>query len=186
MLDETCLEHLASCDACSELQARLSGLDDLLAEAAVVPPPPDLQASLVVLARASAHATAEPAGALAHASEATAASARGWLPLGWLRAFLQARQDWVPQMAALGMAGLATWRVLDFTSQNASIVDEVPRAFELVVMSPAVRSMGDLNGSAVSLLQWSAIAAVGWAISERGPVGRYFARTRTPEREPAD
>lgn len=164
--------HLATCVDCAALARRSTRLDAILRPMLVQEPPPDLQATLVMMVRAAAGPEPETRGGL-----------WGWLSfiLSDLNLLWRAHpQNALAQAVALIVVTLAGWQVFGWFGNSAPILGNVPYALELVVGSPGMRYLADAPIDIPSLLLWLAVGAAAWAISESGPLSRVVARLSRP------
>ncbi len=164
--------HVATCADCAALARRSARLDAILRPMVVQAPPADLQAKLVLMARAASR------------EESAAGSDRwGWLPfslsdLSWLWAAHPPTT--LAQVVALIVVMLAGWQVFGWFGNSAPILGNVPYALELVIGSPGMRYLADAPIDIPSLLLWLAVGAVAWAVSESGPLSGVVARLSRP------
>ena len=157
-------QHLGACRHCQHVARGLQRLDSVLRVAVVVQPPLELQHQLVALVDMAARPR-------------PLEDARPW----WSRLL---SGEWLrlsPNMAAV--QGLATmvlalvgWQVFGWLNAVRPVVGDVGYAMQLVAASPASIYVGGIQVDAQSLGLWSLVGALGWLVSDAGPVGRWLAR----------
>jgi hypothetical protein len=155
-------EHLVGCARCSHVAEGVTRLDAVLCSTLVIELPLDLQQKLAQLVL----------------GEPTPVRVPWWQRLGQLNV-----PEWLAQrpqtIAAQGLAAvmlvLASWQVFGWLSAFQPVIGDVAYAMELVVASPAVTYLGNLQVDFQSLGLWSLVGIGGWLISENGLIGRRLA-----------
>jgi anti-sigma factor RsiW len=146
--------HTADCARCAAIAARVRRLDAILGATLLEEPPLALQRQLLALVEAE------------------------WAPAHWWDVALAVvASDWVTRphralanaFAAICVV-LAGWQVFAWLSSAVATIGDVPYALQLIASSPALAYLGDVQIDVPSLLAWSLVGALAWAVSERGPM----------------
>ena len=187
--------HLAGCAGCSSLSNAAAALDRSVRASVIVPAPAELREQLAALAEfemlapaavlASSLVIAPPAElqsrllALAGGPKAAPASERKRQSLGfptaagawlWLRtqaaAFAPRGGVLAVQFAALAVLAYAVIQVVGWLTSGPVVLGDVPYAIELLLWSPAVDYLAQLQGLLQQLSLWLLVAAAGWLLSQ--------------------
>jgi hypothetical protein len=140
--------HLATCAACAALASASSRLDSVLQRAVTVDPPAGVQIML--------------------ASLVPAAGWRAQLGHAWRRAMAR---PWVlaGQVAAVAVLVYAVSQLLVWLGSSTLVLGDVPYAIELLVLSPALDYVSQLQALLQQLGLWLIVAAVGWIVAQGLP-----------------
>ena len=152
-------------------------VDAMLRAGLVVEPPETLQASLASLTSRPAEArvdaalrtslVVEPPMALQARLRplALTGDGLGWLPSLWQT--LRARPAVLAgQLAALAVLAYAVVQLVSWLGTLPVVVGDIPYAFELLALSPAVDVLGQLEGVLQQLGLWLLIGAAGWLLAQ--------------------
>ncbi|HEV8636857.1 MAG TPA: hypothetical protein VG370_21775 [Chloroflexota bacterium] len=137
-------EHLIDCPACTAYAARTAELDALARPVLLVAPPIELQMRLAALTQT------QPV----------------YVPLTAESRFLGV----VAWAIAAALGALAAWQVVGWLQAYPLVVGDVAEAVQIVLASPAVRYLTDLQIDLRGLALWSAIGSVAWLFSPSGPL----------------
>jgi hypothetical protein len=137
-------EHLIGCAACTAYAARTASLDVLARPALLVAPPLDLQLRLAALVQTRpVYVPISPESPLLGV-------------VAWAVA------------AALG--ALAAWQIFGWLQAYPLVIGDVVAAVQIVLASPALRYLAEIQIDLSGLLLWSGFGVVAWLFSPSGPL----------------
>jgi predicted anti-sigma-YlaC factor YlaD len=137
-------QHLIGCPACRAYAARSAEVDVLARPALLVAPPLELQMRLAALAQS------QPV----------------YVPISTESPLLGV----VAWAIASVLGALAAGQVFGWLQAYPIVVGDVAAALQIVLTSPAVRYLAELQIDLPGLVLWSALGLVAWLFSPSGPL----------------
>jgi hypothetical protein len=137
-------QHLIGCTACAAYAERTAAVDVLARPALLVAPPLDLQLRLAALVQT------QPV----------------YLPIAPESPFLGV----VAWAIAAALGALAAWQVFGWLQDYPLVVGDVGVALEIVLGSPGLRYLAEIQIDLPGLLLWSGLGVVAWLFSPSGPL----------------
>jgi len=137
-------EHVAGCAGCTAYAARTAEIDVLARPVLLVTPPLDLQLRLA---------------ALVQTQPVYVPVAAEWPLLGVIA--------WA---IAAALGALAAWQIFGWLQSFSLVVGDVGVAVQIVLTSPAVLYLSELQVDLSGLVLWSGLGLVAWLFSPSGPL----------------
>jgi anti-sigma factor RsiW len=137
-------QHLIGCPACAAYAARTAEVDVLARPALLVAPPLDLQMRLAALAQG------QPV----------------YVPLSPESSLLGV----VAWAIAAALGALAAWQVFGWLQAYRLVIGDVGAALQIVLTSPAIRYLAELQIDPTGPVLWCGLGFVAWLFSPSGPL----------------